>query len=156
MRDSEASPVLPSERLHPRVRTLWQLSDGLFGALVAAGGIAAIVLSSAPASLAVVVLLVVGPPAVIAPRLRFERWRYEIRARDVLLSRGLLFHTIAAIPFDRIQYVETTQGPLDRWFRLMQLEVRTAGGTEKIPGLTVAEAERLREELSRVAGTASV
>ena len=95
------------------------------------------------------------PPAL--PYLRYRRWRYEIRERDLFLSRGSLFFVLTLIPFDRIQYVETHQGPLDLAFGLMQLVVYTAAGrAARIPGLAPEEAGSLREELSKVAGTESV
>ncbi len=91
------------------------------------------------------------------PYLRYRRWRYEIRERDLFLSRGSLFFVLTLIPFDRIQYVETHQGPLDLAFGLMQLVVYTAAGrAARIPGLAPEEAGSLREELSKVAGTQSV
>ena len=92
-----------------------------------------------------------------SPHLRYRRWRYEIRERDLFLSRGSLFFVLTLIPFDRIQYVETHQGPLDLAFGLMQLVVYTAAGrAARIPGLAPEEAGSLREELSKVAGTQSV
>ncbi len=95
--------------------------------------------------------------AAVVPYLRYRRWRYEIRERDLFLSRGSLFFVLTLIPFDRIQYVETHQGPLDLAFGLMQLVVYTAAGrAARIPGLAPEEAGSLREELSKVAGTQSV
>ena len=95
--------------------------------------------------------------AIAVPYLRYRRWRYEIRERDLFLSHGSWFFVLTLIPFDRIQYVETHQGPLDLAFGLMQLVVYTAAGrAARIPGLAPAEAEALREELAKVAGTESV
>lgn len=95
--------------------------------------------------------------AAVLPYLRYRRWRYEIRERDLFLSHGSLFFVLTLIPFDRIQYVETHQGPLDLAFGLMQLVVYTAAGrAARIPGLAPEEAGSLREELSKVAGTQSV
>ena len=95
--------------------------------------------------------------AAALPYLRYRRWRYEIRERDLFLSHGSLFFVLTLIPFDRIQYVETHQGPLDLAFGLMQLVVYTAAGrAARIPGLAPEEAGSLREELSKVAGTQSV
>lgn len=95
--------------------------------------------------------------AAAIPYLRYRRWRYEIRERDLFLSHGSLFFVLTLIPFDRIQYVETHQGPLDLAFGLMQLVVYTAAGrAARIPGLAPEEAGSLREELSKVAGTQSV
>jgi membrane protein YdbS with pleckstrin-like domain len=101
--------------------------------------------------------ILIGVLAYLIPWLRYRRWRYEIRERDVFLSHGALFFVLTLVPFDRIQYVETHQGPLDLAFGLMQLAVYTAAGkAARIPGLSPQEAELLREELSRVAGTRSV
>jgi len=95
--------------------------------------------------------------AAMVPYLRYRRWRYEIRERDLFLSHGSWFYVLTLIPFDRIQYVETHQGPLDLAFKLMQLVVYTAAGkAARIPGLDPDEAEALREELAKVAGTESV
>ena len=94
--------------------------------------------------------------AVLTP-IRFRRWRYEIRQRDVLISRGALFRVLTLIPLDRIQFAETRQGPVDRLFRLNQLILYTAAGRAgRIPGLDPSEAEALREELSKVVGRPTV
>jgi uncharacterized protein len=101
------------------------------------------------------VTAVVG--AATIPYLRYRRWRYEIRERDLFLARGGIFITRTLIPFDRIQFVETREGPLDHVFGLQQLVVYTAAGRAGlIPGLAVAEAQAIREELSTVAGTSAV
>jgi membrane protein YdbS with pleckstrin-like domain len=147
----------PSRRLDPKVRLLWSLVS-LFWALaltVAAStwAVAAGVSLWLPAAVAAVTF----PAAVLIPFLRYRRWRYEIRRRDLFLSKGALFHVVTLIPFDRIQFVESRQGPLDRLFRLTSVLVYTAAGQAgSIPGLDPAEAESLREELSKVAGTQSV
>jgi membrane protein YdbS with pleckstrin-like domain len=53
--------------------------------------------------------------------------------------------------------VESRQGPLDRAFTLTQVIVYTAAGkAASIPGLDQATAESIREDLSAVAGAASV
>jgi membrane protein YdbS with pleckstrin-like domain len=124
------------------------------GAFVASPTIAEIPLGGAVFTAAFVAALVLS---AAVPYLRYRRWRYEIRQRDLFLSRGSWFYVLTLIPFDRIQYVETQQGPLDLAFGLMQLIVYTAAGkAARIPGLAPDEAEALREELSKVAGTESV
>jgi membrane protein YdbS with pleckstrin-like domain len=124
------------------------------GAFVASPMIAEIPVGGAAFTAAFVVAVVLS---ATVPYLRYRRWRYEIRQRDLFLSRGSWFYVLTLIPFDRIQYVETQQGPLDLAFGLMQLIVYTAAGkAARIPGLAPDEAEALREELSKVAGTESV
>jgi membrane protein YdbS with pleckstrin-like domain len=124
------------------------------GAFIASPTIAEIPLGGATFAAGLVIAVIC---AVSIPYLRYRRWRYEIRERDLFLSHGSWFYVLTLIPFDRIQYVETHQGPLDLAFGLMQLVVYTAAGkAARIPGLAPDEAEALREELSKVAGTESV
>ena len=134
-------------------RTIWV-------AVVVVAGLLLLPSVTAGALDGLVLLAAFGPAVVLAivvPDLRYRRWRYEIRERDLFLARGSLFRVLTLIPFDRIQYVETHQGPLDLAFGLMQVVVYTAAGrAARIPGLSPRQAEDLREELSRVAGTEGV
>jgi membrane protein YdbS with pleckstrin-like domain len=147
----------PAKPLDRRVLTMWWTT---WGTVVVVGAIVTSPLAGRTdggAALYVGGLAVAVALAAAIPFLRFRRWRYEIRERDLFLSRGSLFFVLTLIPFDRIQYVETHQGPLDLAFRLMQLVVYTAAGkAARIPGLDPREAEALREELAKVAGTESV
>ena len=131
-----------------------------WGVLVAIGAAVAFPLVGQTTAARTAYLIGVPIAIVLAaaiPFLRYRRWRYEIRQRDLFLSHGSLFFVLTLIPFDRIQYVETHQGPLDLAFGLMQLVVYTAAGrAARIPGLAPEEAGSLREELSKVAGTQSV
>jgi membrane protein YdbS with pleckstrin-like domain len=147
----------PSRKLDRRVLLLWWTVGGL---LSIAGVVVSFALSTrreipqaAAAAIATIIILV----AAVLPPLRFRRWRYQIRERDILISKGALFFLLTLIPFDRIQFVETRQGPLDRLFRLNQIVLYTAAGKAgRIPGLEPAEAEALREELSKIAGAQTV
>jgi membrane protein YdbS with pleckstrin-like domain len=127
--------------------------------VVLATGAAVVVAVSAELSawLPATVAIAAAVLAAVVPPLRYRRWRYEIRERDLFVSHGALFQVLTLIPFDRIQFVETHQGPLDRLFGLTQLVVFTAAGRAgQIPGLEASVAEALREELSKVAGVATV
>jgi membrane protein YdbS with pleckstrin-like domain len=131
------------------------------GALVVVGvlgvSIAVAVMANLSPALPALVCLAVAALAAIIPPLRYRRWSYQVRAHDALISRGALFFVQQLIPFDRIQFVESRQGPLDRIFGLTQVVMYTAAGRAgHVPGLSSADAEALREELTRVAGTTSV
>jgi uncharacterized protein len=147
----------PANALDRRVLAMWRtiwVAVVMMALLLALPAVAAGALGGWALGVVAVIALVL---AIVVPGLRYRRWRYEIRDRDLFLSRGSLFFVLTLIPFDRIQYVETHQGPLDLAFGLMQLVVYTAAGrAARIPGLSPPEAEALREELSRVAGTEGV
>jgi uncharacterized protein len=148
----------PAKALDRRVLTMWR-TIWVSLVVVASGLGAALFPDDGPVRGAAVVagVILAAGLAWTLPALRYRRWRYEIRRSDLFLSRGSLFHVLTLIPFDRIQYVETHQGPLDLAFGLTQLVVYTAAGrAARIPGLSPPEAEALREELSTVAGTQSV
>jgi membrane protein YdbS with pleckstrin-like domain len=59
----------------------------------------------------------------------------------------VFWHTVTAIPFNRIQHVEKSSTPLDRRFGIATLQLFTAGGSGgdlKIHGLSAEVAENLR------------
>lgn len=143
--------------LHPGIRKAWH-TLALPPAVIA--GLAAVQLSRTlgiPIASGVAIAIVLLALAVAVPNRLYKRWRYAIRSRDVYTSRGAIWHVETLIPFDRIQFVESRQGPLDRMYGLTQVLIYTAAGRAgRIPGLSSATAESLREELSKVAGAPSV
>lgn len=94
--------------------------------------------------------------SVWMPSLSFERWGYAVRDEDLLIQRGVLIRSITAIPTERIQHVDTRQGPLEQWLGLARVQVHTASGLGAdgvIPGLVLADAESLRDRLVALGGT---
>jgi membrane protein YdbS with pleckstrin-like domain len=147
----------PTKSLDRRALTMWWTIGSALALLWTVAAVAAAVSGGLPGWLPVAVAAVAAIVAAVVPPLRYRRWRYEIRERDVFLSHGALFQVLTLIPFDRIQFVETHQGPLDRLFGLTQVVVYTAAGRAgRIPGLESSEAEAIREELSKVAGVSTV
>lgn len=141
--------------LDPRARTLWWITGGLVAlqlGLVTAlvDFLAPLPLRSGVLSGSVFAVAVVG--AAVVPVLRYRRWRYALRPGDLWIRHGVLWVTVSVIPFSRLQFVDTRQGPLDRLFGLSQLVVHTAalGTSGRLPGLDAREAERLRERLAEV------
>ncbi len=73
---------------------------------------------------------------------------YAIREHDLLFRKGLFWQSMTAVPFNRVQHVETKRGPLERQLGLSSLMFFTAGGTSgdmAIPGLEAEAAEELRD-----------
>jgi uncharacterized protein len=136
---------------------MWWTTGAALAVVATALAVVVAVVGEAPVWLPTLVGLLAAVLAAVIPPLRYRRWRYEIRERDLFLSHGALFQVLTLVPFDRIQFVETHQGPLDRLFGLTKVVVYTAAGRAgQIPGLASSEAEALREELSKVAGVATV
>ncbi len=125
-----------------------------WGPLVVGGAIAlGFRFGVAPAALVAAALLTVAfGGALLWPALAFRAFRYSVRDFDLLVERGVLFQRSTSIPLDRIQHVDTRQGPMERAFGLQRLVVYTAAGLSadgSIPGLDEGAAHELRDHLSR-------
>ncbi len=77
-------------------------------------------------------------------------WGYAERADDLLIRRGLMFRELVVVPYGRMQFVDVKAGPLERAFDVAQVQLHTAsaGSDARIPGLSAAEAARLRDRLA--------
>lgn len=152
------------ERLNPRVRVVWVIGAairaGVFGAILVAG---AYVLT-APG-------LVGGVPDAVRPGvvgfavayaifvvvvawLRYGVWRFEVREDALYIERGVFTRIKTVAPYVRVQHVDSRRSPVERAVGLATVVVYTAGSRSAdvaIPGLTPDRAERLREELRRLA-----
>jgi len=64
----------------------------------------------------------------------------------------VLYRSLVAVPYGRMQLVEVGSGPLERAFKLATVTLKTAspetGAT--IPGLAPEEAARLRDRLTKL------
>ena len=93
--------------------------------------------------------------AMIWPGIAVPRQGYVLRDKDILFRKGVIWRSVTAIPFNRIQHVETSSTPLDRKFGLATLQLFTAGGSSgdlKIDGLGKDVAESLRVFILNKAG----
>lgn len=80
---------------------------------------------------------------------------YMLRDDDFIFRRGIMFERVIAVPYGRLQLVDVTRGPLLRMLGLSSLKFVTAAQATgvQLPGLRVADAERLRDELIALAET---
>lgn len=87
---------------------------------------------------------------VLVPRAARARG-YAERADDLLVRRGIVFHTLTVVPYGRLQYVEVSSTPWGRLFGLSRVELHTASASTDavLEGVAHDEAVRLREEISR-------
>ncbi|NPD30303.1 PH domain-containing protein [Eggerthellaceae bacterium zg-1084] len=161
-----------SGKLDPRMKNVWRLTDSL-SVLGVGGGVGALQLAVAlvanngafafsladPLGILLFIDAVVTLAALVAvltaiPAVRYARWRYGISNEYLQIERGIIWRHHTVIPFIRVQDTDTKQGPVLRVFKLASVTVSTAAGAHEIPGLTVPEAEDLRQrtaELARLA-----
>lgn len=138
------------ENLHPRFVRRMQVQHGLIALAPLIGATAITVLLPAPLLLIVILWALVVSFAVVFfawPSIAVPRQGYSVRDKDVVYKKGVVWRSVTAIPYNRIQHVETSSTPLDRKFGIAALQIFTAGGSGgdlKIHGLGADNAERLR------------
>ena len=81
-------------------------------------------------------------------RMGYKIRGYVLRDKDLVHRQGVLFKTTTAIPFNRVQHCEVSQGVIQRMFDLHTLQIYTAGGSNSdlsIPGLKADTAQRIKD-----------
>ncbi len=81
--------------------------------------------------------------------LHWRRFEFRVGANEIRIDSGILSRTHRSIPFDRIQDVDITQGPLARLLGLARVKFETGGSSGEEEGVLQAirldRAEDLRE-----------
>lgn len=138
----------PTNTLPDGVRAMW-LCEDLIGVLVlvaVAFGIAAaadvlmpwLPLAAAAAGIAY---------AVLVPRARYRRYRWQLHDEELDLLSGVLSVTRTIVPVTRIQHVSVQRTGWTSVFDLVRLNVHTAAGQTTIPGLQPARAADVRDQI---------
>ena len=91
---------------------------------------------------------------VVAPELRWRRWRWEVREHEVDIRHGTVAVTRTLVPMLRVQHVDTKRDLLQQALGLATVVFHTAAGANEIPALTVAEAAQVRDRIAELARTA--
>ncbi|MFC6767514.1 PH domain-containing protein [Natrinema soli] len=143
------------ESLHPRIRLLW-IARGAIVAIVLGGilfGLDQWQFSVPLAAIAGVVAIGLVLGTVYAVRL-YQLWRFELQDDALYLERGVVTFVETAVPFVRVQHVDTQFGPVERVLGLSSVVVYTAGSRNadvRIPGLTPDRARSLQDTLRELA-----
>jgi membrane protein YdbS with pleckstrin-like domain len=113
---------------------MWQSEPAAVPAIIAGG----------------VVVLIVS--AAILSVLEARRVAYQVREHDLSLRRGVIRHVVETIPYSRVQHVNVGRGLIERWLGLATLEISSAGPDISVPGLAVADADRIKQVIAQRAG----
>ena len=104
-----------------------------------------------PVCIAVTVCLCVLATAwaVIAPMVRFRRYRYKSAEDRIEIREGIFYIRRTMVPIDRIHQIDIVRGPLDSRFGLAKVTLTTAGGVATMRFLELEKAEEICETLNR-------
>lgn len=164
----------PQFKLDPRIKRVWLITDLIGDVFLAfiCGVIAALISwaftftsaqgasldSWSPAMVGLVVFVITLVAllifTVIFLQIRYRIWSYDITATEIDIQSGYIVKKRTIIPFVRVQSVSTEQGPILKMNSLAEVKVTTASSTHSIPGLTLDDAEQVRDRvavLSRIA-----
>jgi membrane protein YdbS with pleckstrin-like domain len=147
----------PQQRLPEAAVGLWRLVLGLWCLAIFAVSLALMPAADqigVPIWLAPVVVVVAGIAAVVfIPRVRWQRWRYEVREDEIDLRSGLWTIRRTLVPIRRVQHVDTESGLLQTFYDLATVRFYTAAGSSEIPALNRDEAEHVRSRIAALART---
>lgn len=146
------------QSLHPAFKRRLRVHMAIVLLIVAVAFAIPTFIPGVPAFVIVVLWLmfiIVTAILMVWPALAVPRRGYVLRDKDIVFRSGVVWRSVTAIPFNRIQHVETSSDPLDRKFDLATLQLFTAGGSSgdlKINGLEKNTAEQLRSFILKKVG----
>ena len=152
-----SAPTQDWKGISPRHMVDEFLTVGLFVGLLMAGAISTLVIPAVldPVLAWVVVALasVLSVLSLVLVPFRVRSYRYVTRQDDFVFARGVVVQRLVAVPYGRLQLVDINRGPLARALGLAELKLVTAAASSgvSIPGLLVADAEMLRDQLVELA-----
>jgi len=92
--------------------------------------------------------------AVIYPYLAYKKRNYMLREHDITYTTGLIWRNEVTITYNRIQHLEVSQGPIQKFFKLASLQLFTAGGQKSdmgISGLKPETAQKIKAWVAKKA-----
>lgn len=153
--DLFASPTGEWQRVSPALATIHRITMTIPAAVVAL--VAAIVAAAVPEYrwIPALVALLAAAEAVrsfVWARRSQRAWGYAENDEDLLVTSGVMFRRLVAVPYGRMQFVDVQAGPLHRAFGVATVTLHTASSetTSDIPGLPAEEATRLRNRLTEL------
>lgn len=150
--DAFAPPAAGWIPVSPRLATARRITLALEYLLVVAGGVAIALSPLATAWLIAYVVLAVVVFAWVWWLIgrRVSSFGYAERDDDLLVVSGILIRRLVIVPYGRMQMVDLSAGPLDRWLGISTVQLHTAAATTDatIPGLLPADAIALRDRLA--------
>lgn len=149
--------MLPETRIHDKAIKAWRITSGLFGLLIFIIPAFLFFLVKVeniniliPSIASVGALIIYFSLVILYPKIRWNRWRYDVNEKGVDVYRGIIIRTRTIIPVNRIQHVDTKQGPIYRYFGLSSISISTAATTHEIPALDDQTAIELRALISEL------
>ena len=143
------SPALATARrvvLVPPLLLLALVPAALAGLLDGPGWLRAVLAGAALA------LLVGAAWAWVWAERNRRSWGYAEDEADLLVTGGVMFRRLVAVPYGRMQFVDVSAGPVARRLGIATVTLHTASSetAADVPGVPAGEARRLRDRLTEL------
>ncbi len=149
--------IAPETRINKKAIKAWKITASIYGliwfiapafaifvSIMESFGLALIISTTVPAIILYIITVFVFPP------LRWKRWKYDLTENEIDLQRGFIIQKRTIVPINRIQHVDTSQGPIYRKLGLSSVKVSTAATTHEIPALDDETAMEVRNKISQL------
>lgn len=83
--------------------------------------------------------------AVLFAVIRYFTFRYQVIGNELHVEQGLVFRQQKAIPLDRIQNVDSVQNIFHRMFKVVEVRIETASGSEPEATMRVLGLQQLQQ-----------
>lgn len=146
----------PINRVSPNAVRMWRVTSwGALAAMVLIALVLWLVLPSWPWWATVIVLVCIVPEIPIAiwmPGVRHRIHRWEVTDEAVCTRSGWFTTELRIAPLNRVQTVDSNQGPIMRLFGLAEVTVTTASaaGPVTIAGLDLDVANKVVARLTAI------
>lgn len=153
MNELFAPPGNAWQSVSPKLATMRRVVLLSFVGVTMVAVVVVVLLFSWPLWLLAVVLpclLVLGGLGTVTIGRNARAWGYAERDEDLYVTHGATFKELIVVPYGRMQFVDVTSGPVERYFGLSKVHLHTASPktNAQIPGLPPEEAARLRDRLT--------
>ena len=82
------------------------------------------------------------------PQLRWSRWSYQVDDKGIQMRRGIIWVQHTEVPINRIQHVDTRQGPIYRSYGLSVIRFSNAATSHEIPALEEELSQELKDKIT--------
>lgn len=149
---------IPETRIDKKAIKAWRLTALIFGIFWFTPAIAYVPISLGINKFDPVLLVLAIIPSLVLylfiglviPKLRWQRWRYDVNADAIDILRGFIFKKRTVVPINRVQHVDTNQGPIYRKYTLSSVKISTAATTHEIPALDDETATEVRNKITQL------
>ncbi len=149
---------IPNQQIDKRALRVWKIAyffQSLFFLLIPAFyGVGFYFLDFPFWGLFVITIVVISVMLLfifLIPYFKWKSWRYDVLEHEIDLQQGILITVRTLIPMNRVQHVDTKQGPLLRYYQLATVTIVTAATIHEIPALSEEVANRLRDRIAQLA-----